>query len=393
MRIGEHPDKTRLVLDLSHLSDFRSFVLESPYRIVVDVPNMNWTERALLPAAGAIQNVRIAPFRADMTRLVLELDQPHLVKSAFMMPASADKPARLVIDFNAVSKDAFQKGKAINHGTLPPPNVTPTKTTLPAPDLPLASRKPTFKALTGNSIPIPSHKLNTERPLIMIDAGHGGVDSGAVNGSILEKDITLKMAFTLQKHLEKTGRYRVQLTRSSDIYLKLHQRVNLARRADADLFISIHADSIRKSNVRGASVYTLSNKASDAQTARLAARENKSDTIAGIDLSIEDQDVADILIDLSMRETMNQSKYFANAVVDGMKDNRIHMLQNPHRYAGFAVLKAPDIPSVLIEIGFVSNKKEVQKLLRQDHQDRLATGIIRGIDRYFDTLTRNANAQ
>jgi N-acetylmuramoyl-L-alanine amidase len=406
MRLGKHPDKTRLVLELTAQSDFRSFVLSDPYRLVLDVKNLNWTSSQILPPAKDIKTLRMAMFDNDKARLVAEFTSPHLVKSAFMLPASKDKPARLVVDFAKASLSEFNVNKARIHGTLPPPNdigqiQAPSQARLTSKkgDVSLSStlNKPTFKALTNPNVPIPSHKARRDqplvKPLIMIDAGHGGQDSGAVNGSIYEKNIALSMVRVLKEHLERTGRYRVQLTRNSDVFLKLYQRVALARRADADLFISVHADSIRKSTVRGASIYTLSDKASDKQTARLAARENQSDTIAGIDLSVEDQDVANILIDLSMRETMNQSKYFANAVVSGMKAKGIQMLQNPHRYAGFAVLKAPDIPSVLVEIGFVSHKKEVRKLLTRSHQDKLAAGIIEGIDRYFNTLERNANAQ
>lgn len=410
MRVGEHPDKTRLVLELSQLSDFRSFALSNPYRVVVDIPSLQWQDSAIIPAAGPIKTLRMAQYTADMARLVLEFEQPALVKSAFMMPATAQKPPRLVVDMGTSSAAEFERLKSRIHGTLPPPEGaarTGASSGLKAEGgLPFATRKPALRAVnlsgqpaainTGH-IPVPAappqRKFPSEKPLIMLDAGHGGVDSGAVNGSIYEKEITLSMTKTLRRMLERTGRYRVQLTRSDDTYLKLYQRVALARRADADLFISIHADSIRKSHVRGASVYTLSNKASDKQTARLAARENQSDTIAGIDLSVEDQDVANILIDLSMRETMNQSKYFANSVVDGMKAQRITMLRNPHRYAGFAVLKAPDIPSVLIEVGFVSHHQEARRLLQKDHQEKLARGIIKGIDRYFETLTRNASTQ
>lgn len=228
---------------------------------------------------------------------------------------------------------------------------------------------------------------------VAIDAGHGGVDPGATSGDIKEKDITLATARTLRAALEKTGRYKVRLVRESDVYLKLSQRVALARAAEADLFISIHADSINQPNVSGASIYTLSDRASDAQTERLAARENRADLISGIDLSTEDQDVANILIDLSMRETMNQSKFFANSVVDSLRGLNVSMLENPHRFAGFAVLKAPDVPSVLIEIGFVSNKTEARRLMSADYQGRIAQAVLQGIDGYFSTLEKNRNTQ
>lgn len=410
MRIGEHPDKIRVVLELSDITDFRSFALPDPYRIVVDIPGLRWKDSTLPQAVGVIKSIKIGQYTPDVARLVLSLDEPNLVKSAFLLPASSGKPSRLVVDFTSVSNADFNEERSRIHGTMPPPHVTNSHTAASTQNAPaqtassaiaFAARKPSLKAigLSPNSqvitedIPLPSlppaRKNISQKPLIMIDAGHGGIDSGAVNGSIKEKNITLATVLTLRRILEASGRYRVQLTRNSDVYLKLYERRNLAHRADADLFISIHADSIHKKNVRGASIYTLSNKSSDVQTAKLAARENKADLIDGLNLDIEDKDVASILIDLSMRETMNQSKYFANAVVDGMSGHGIGLLQNPHRYAGFAVLKSPDIPSVLIEIGFVSNSAEAKHLMQKDHQKKIAQGILKGIDRYFNTLRKN----
>jgi N-acetylmuramoyl-L-alanine amidase len=393
------------VLELSDVTDFRSFALPDPYRIVVDIPALTWSENALAKPAGQIEALKLGQYTPDIARLVIQLNEPHLVKSSFLIPAGGGEPTRLVVDFMQVSLSDFNDERGRIHGTLPPPSISEHNASAPISNnpaaLPFAARKPSLKAVglspdsnvTPENIPLPAvppqRKHTAEKPLIMLDAGHGGIDSGAVNGNIREKDITLSMVRTLRKVLEQSGRYRVQLTRNSDIYLKLYERRNLATRADADLFISIHADSIHKSNVRGASIYTLSDKASDVQTAKLAARENKADLISGLNLDVEDEDVASILIDLSMRETMNQSKYFANAVVDGMGGHGISLLQNPHRFAGFAVLKSPDIPSVLVEIGFVSNTAEAKRLMQADHQQKIAQGILKGIDRYFDTLQRN----
>ena len=467
MRVGAHPDKTRLVFEISDITDFRAFALSDPYRVVVDVPNMRWEKKNVAAAAGDVKTVRIAAHNSTIIRTVFEFDRPVLVKTAFLLPASAAKSTRLVVDIVKASAAEFASTKNRHHGTLSPTafesvssasssssssssnsdkkmsfedalkNVSEmdgknTQSTakkmggkisggasegaskgrlFEGIPFPLAPRKPNLEMIgkvkasnisnpaNGNGVEngqIASKPRVDPKPLrkfkIMLDAGHGGQDSGAVGGRIKEKDITLSMVRTLKRMLESTGRYDVKLTRNSDIYLKLYRRVALARKADVDLFISIHADSIHRKDVRGASIYTLSNKASDKKTAALAARENKSDLIAGVNLSEEDQEVANILIDLSMRETMNQSKFFANSVVEGMQASRITMLQNPHRYAGFAVLKAPDIPSVLIEIGFVSNAQEAQKLLQKDHQEKIGRGIIEGIDLYFKTLTRNANA-
>ncbi|HRQ61170.1 MAG TPA: N-acetylmuramoyl-L-alanine amidase, partial [Alphaproteobacteria bacterium] len=179
---------------------------------------------------------------------------------------------------------------------------------------------------------------------------------------------------------------RVLLTRERDIYIKLGERVKYARKNEGDLFISIHADSIDKPHVGGASVYTLSDKASDEQTAKLADRENQADLIGGLNLNTQDEDVANILVDLAMRDTMNQSRFFAGAIVDTLAYNGVRVLERPHRYAGFAVLKAPDIPSILVEAGFMSNKREADLLSSPEHRAKIAGALVRGIDQYFDTV-------
>jgi N-acetylmuramoyl-L-alanine amidase len=226
--------------------------------------------------------------------------------------------------------------------------------------------------------------------VVVIDPGHGGQDPGALAaGGIYEKTVTLAAAKQLKQKLEESGRYQVFLTRDRDVFVKLGDRVKIARKHKADLFVSIHADSIDKSDVRGMSIYTLSNTASDSQTEKLAARENKADLIGGVDLSHEDKDVANILIDLVMRDTMNQSKFFANTIVTQMNKAGVKTLERPHRFAGFAVLKAADIPSVLIEIGFMSNPKEARALNSPEYRHKITKAIQAGVDAYFDKVQKN----
>ena len=224
----------------------------------------------------------------------------------------------------------------------------------------------------------------------MIDPGHGGNDPGAVgHNRAYEKNVVLSLSKELRKQLLATGKYRVLLTRENDRFIRLKNRVKFARDANADLFISLHADSIHKSNVRGTSIYTLSKKASDAQTAKLAEKENQADLIGGVGLTVEDEQVAFILGDFLMNDTMNQSKFFANTLVKKLKSHGVKTLENPHRYAGFAVLKAPDIPSILIEAGFMSNRKEAQLLNQASHRQKLAKAMRAGIDAYFDYIYKN----
>jgi N-acetylmuramoyl-L-alanine amidase len=220
------------------------------------------------------------------------------------------------------------------------------------------------------------------RPLIVIDAGHGGQDPGALGANDThEKDVTLNYARALRDGLVATGRYRVKLTREDDRFIMLHDRVDIARKAKGDIFISLHADSNPRADARGLSIYTLSENASDDEAAALAERENKVDIIPGIDLNTADPDVASILIDLTQRETMNKSSIFAEAVVASLRAN-IRKLDKTHRYAGFRVLKAPDIPSVLVELGFLSNPHDERLLLTKEHRDLVVESIIKGIDRY-----------
>lgn len=423
VRIGLHPDKTRVVVELSEISRFRVFVLADPWRLVVDLPTFEWqVGKVSNPKTSSIATLRQGPLEPGISRLVLDLKEPVMISDAFLLRRNEGKPDRLVIDFTRTTEAAWQKDGGRTFGLLE----TGQPVAKAAPDLKRAAPEPAEPEVTMAAAPpappvpppSPAHEASLQqaaasgmalpgkkpladappppplsgerKPLIVIDPGHGGVDPGAIGANgIFEKHVALSMAKDLKKLLEGTGRYDVKLTRENDVYLRLYQRVDFARTNNADLFISLHADSIGKSDVRGASFYTLSEKASDDQTARLAERENKADIIAGTDLSHEDAQVANILIDLAMRDTMNQSKFFANTIADKMNDHSVRLLQSPHRYAGFAVLKAPDVPSVLIELGFMSNKNEAQMLASPEYRAKIARALAASIDSYFEKVRRN----
>ena len=209
------------------------------------------------------------------------------------------------------------------------------------------------------------------------------MDPGATGVSgIYEKYITYSMARELQHQLEKTGHYRVHLTRDRDVFIPLRERTAIARQMNADLFISLHADVVKDSDIRGLSVYTVSQTASDAEAQALADKENKADLIAGIDLSHESTDVTNILIDLAQRETMNRSAGFAGAIVEELGHDT-PLLANTHRFAGFAVLKSPDVPAVLIEMGYLSNTIDEKNLRQPEYRAKLAHAISRAVERYF----------
>ena len=378
VRFGIHDSKTRLVLDLSEKADFRAFMLDQPYRMVVDLPTFNWKAGDVRgPDSAGVKATRHGNLKPGISRIVFDMNRAVSIQKAFVLPANSAAPPRLVIDFANIAPSLFAQTKNKIHGKL---EVNTAKIG--------TVKTPQNVQNTQNNTPVPPRKH--QKPLIVIDPGHGGVDPGAIgHHGLKERNIVLKLSQNLKMKLEADGQYRVKMTREGDRFIKLSNRVKFARKHGADLFISLHADALDNKNVRGASVYTLSEKASDAQSARLAARENKADLIAGIDLSTEDEDVANILMDLAKRETMNQSKFFANTLVSSFKSSGLKTLPRPHRYAGFAVLKAPDIPSVLVEAGFMSNNAEADLLNTPAHRSKIAKSIKAGIDKYFDQVRKN----
>ncbi len=360
LRIGVRADTTRVVLDLTENLKYRVFTLPSPYRVVVDLPEVAWkVPAARLPAGrGIVQRFRYGLFQPGTWRLVLDLTSPVRLSKVFMLRPTANFGYRLVLDLGTVTAEAFKR------------EGNPT---------PLASSSST-------AAPPPPAKPKRNGPVVVaIDPGHGGVDPGTRSRSgVYEKRITLAAARELARQLAATGRYRVVLTRERDVFVPLPTRVAVARKAGASLFISLHADSIANRKLRGASVYTLSENASDAESAALAAKENKADVIAGIDLSsqVYDPEVANILIDLAQRQTNNDSGKFAEVLVPEL--GRVgRLLRKTHRYAGFRVLKAPDVPSVLIEMGYLSNARDERLLLSPAKRAKLMSAVRRAVDRYF----------
>ncbi len=359
VRVGPHPDKTRFVLEFSGPVTFNVFTLPDPYRIVVELPEVEWRlpAEAGTKAAGLVAGFRYGTFQQGASRVVIDLKGPAQIKAAFLAGPEGDRQHRLVIDLEAGTAEQFAEEQK--------------------------SRQPTQQAARAPAPAPETKKKRDSRRVVALDAGHGGVDPGAISVSgIYEKHITLAMALEVKRHLEKDPQYRVILTRDDDVFIRLRDRVGAAREAGADLFVSLHADSIGSRSVRGASVYTLSEQASDKEAEALAAKENKADVIAGIDLSDKSADVSNILIDLAQRESMNQAVRVASLLVDHMRTTGA-VLDRSHRFAGFAVLKAPDIPSVLIELGYLSNRADEQRLLSESHRTKTAAAIKRAIDSYF----------
>ena len=386
VRIGAHPDKTRFVMEMSERPRYRVFTLPDPFRVVIDLPEFQWVPGQGAPGQGApgrvepgqvgpglrgglISAMRFGLFAPGTSRVVLDVSGPVRVKSVFLIAPAAGYPYRFVVDVVPVSREDFfaaARGRAI------------------VSDPPLAA--------TQSALAAPPKPKTDQRPTIVIDPGHGGIDPGArsITG-VDEKKIALIYARELKRQLEASGHYRVHLTREKDIFIRLRNRVAIAERMGGDLFISLHANNHESPKIRGVSIYSLSEKASDAQAAALAAEENKADIIAGIDLSDQTEVVSKILIDLAQRETMNLSKQFANTLV-GEVGKVTKLLGNTHRSAGFVVLKSATVPSVLIEIGYLSNRAEERLLRSKKHRVRVTRAIIEAIEAYFarqDTLNRS----
>ena len=370
-RLGVHDTKTRIVMDVNGPISYKYFLLANPYRLVLDMLEVDFELNPVSKKlTGGILGYRFGLLKPGISRVVIDLSKPFLVDKHFIIKPGAKPQSRLVIDLVPTTRSRY----------LADLKKSRNQEAVGRQKLKLVEQK--HQTVQESQKKSPQKKIS-ESKIIVLDPGHGGVDPGAIGlQGTYEKKIVLMAAKTIKKILVKSGRYKVILTRKSDRFIPLKNRVAIARRAQADLFISLHADSIKNGAVRGATVYTLSENASDREAAQLAERENKSDLIAGIDLNTESQEVTDILIDLVQRETMNQSAVFAGAVVKEIT-KKIKTHRRPHKFAGFAVLKALDIPSILLEMGYLSNLEDETLLNTTRFQQKLGLAILIGLDRYF----------
>jgi N-acetylmuramoyl-L-alanine amidase len=369
IRLGGDDKQTRLVVDLSQKIDLSAFTLADPYRVVIDLPQVTFK---LPPKAGEHGRGLVKAFRYGLimqggSRIVLDTKGAVRIDKAFALAATDGQPARLVLDLVATDRASFLRGIALEKR---PARVAPAKQSEAQP------------------------KQSDPRPLVVLDPGHGGIDNGtkAASGE-MEKDLVLKFALTLRARLERSGKYRVAMTRSDDTFIPLSERVRFARAHGASLFVSIHADAIPRSEgqAEGATVYTLSETASDTEAARLAEAENRADAIAGVDLTAEPDDIANILVDLAQRETKSYSVQFAKQLVGELKATaRLH--KNPVKSAGFKVLTAPDVPSVLVELGYMSTKGDLKLMTSAAWQAKTAGALMQAIDTFFAPRLAGAGA-
>lgn len=360
-RLGGDDARSRLIVDLSKPVPLTAFTLADPYRVVIDLPQIAFQlpAKAGEQGRGLVKAFRYGLVMRGGSRLVIDTKGPVRVDKAFVLDPIDGQPARLVIDLVSVDRETFMRNLALQA----PPQRQAT-----------AAKSEPLRAAEGDP-----------RPLIVLDPGHGGIDGGTVAPSgEAEKAIVLEFAHELREQLEKTGHYQVVMTRTDDTFISLGDRVQVARNNKAALFISIHADALarRSAETRGATVYTVSDSASDAEAARLAEAENRADVIAGVDLSIEPDEIADILIDLTQRETRVFSGQFARTVVGELR-SAVRLHRHPLRSAGFRVLKAPDVPSVLIELGYVSSPHDLKLMLSEGWRKRATGAMVQAINSFF----------
>ncbi|WP_173931858.1 N-acetylmuramoyl-L-alanine amidase [Chelativorans sp. Marseille-P2723] len=353
-RMAGDANRTRMIVYFDQEPEADWFFLRGPHRLVIDLPETKFAfEAGAAEASGMVAKVRYGRMGPEHSRMIFTMRSPFTLDDLSILQNETSRGYRLVIDIASASEEAFEAAMRERIDSIP-------------------------DAGTGHPTS-DSGRMTSERFTVALDAGHGGIDGGAqgANG-IFEKTITLAFALELRKKLEDTGKYNVVLTRDSDVFLRLDERVRIARESSADLFISIHADAIRMRDFRGATVYTLSDQASDAQAAATAARENLSDEIAGMVIEESEDEVADILIDLIRRETHAFSIQFARTLIGKLSDT-VQLVGTPLRSAGFLVLKAPDVPSVLLELGYLSNPEDEALMRDPEWRGKAADRIVEAI--------------
>ncbi|WP_137153552.1 N-acetylmuramoyl-L-alanine amidase [Rhizobium sp. FKL33] len=363
-RIAGDDSRARIVIDFDRKPEFRLHYTASPARMIVDLDEtaFGFGDSDLAPK-GLFTDIRYGRMGLGSSRLVLTAKRPFKAVLAEARENEPGKGYRLVLDTEMTSAEEF--AALVKNQSWDRERVAGGKTPRVAPDQSQAAPE-------------------TSDIIIAIDAGHGGIDTGALgaSGKTFEKDVTLSFAKTLADKLNAKPGFRAFLTRSDDTFVSLPERVTIARQGKARLFISLHADTLRQKGIRGATVYTISDRASDKLAESLAERENLSDDIAGIEVRDEPEEVADILIDLTRRETQAFSIQLAEHVVKSF-EGQIELINNPLRHAGFRVLQAPDVPSILLELGFLSNADDEKLLTSKAWRDKVAGLIADGAVAYF----------
>ena len=367
-----------LKIFLDQGTDIKVFALDNPSRLVVDIKNSNLSKNTKKNlSAQNVKEMRSSKTLAKV-RLVFDLKNSVNVGKVKKLKFKNGKPSIFEINLSLIAAAKSDKRQAIDLGEFV--NQKVDQLSLKQKVYNLSQNNKKKAKITSEII-----RKKKSKPVIVIDAGHGGKDPGAIGhyARTKEKNITLSYSQELYKQLKKTGRYKVYMTRTTDKFISLRKRVAYARRKKADLFLSIHANAAHNRKVSGFSIYTLSEKSSDKEAAMLARKENRSDIISGVNFSGSSQDIVKMMVDMSQRESMNSSARFAKFSVKSMQNSKVNILKNAHRFAGFVVLTAPDMISVLVELGYLTNYREEKKLNSYRYRKKLASSLTNAIDQYF----------
>ena len=350
---------TDIDLHLSQAVPYRVYTLTDPRRLVIDFQEVDWSgvSRDALLDSKRITDVRFGPFRPGWSRLIADLTDPMVLDRAGLNTDIAPGTANLQITLRKTDADTY----AARSGA-------------PS-DLQWALPEPA-------DVPARAPRTADDPLIVVIDPGHGGVDPGAERDGDVEKVLMLQFARELREVLVRSGGFDVVLTRDADVFVSLQQRIAIAHRAGADVFLSLHADSLSEGQAHGATIYTLSDEASDKATEGLAQRHNRADILAGVDLSGSDDEVTGILLELARQETRPRTEALARALADAMEKAGGPMNSRAIRHAGFSVLKAADIPSVLLELGFLSSDRDLDNLRDPEWRARMARGIRQGLQEW-----------
>ena len=389
-----HDEGVRVVIDLGSKVPFQHQSYDDPPRLVIELPDVAWQlpERRGTRAYRMVRGFQFGRQNDGTSRLIIDVDQPFEIETVFELPPSDSSGYRIVTDLAPLPEDVAMRRQRVRSTNYAAEAREPTASHRPV-RRPSSERERTGPRQSvengtdaGNAAPIPSPRPSLLPPkrMIVLDPGHGGIDPGASGQKgTLEKNVVLTMALELRRQLVDTGRYDVILTRDDDSFVRLRDRLQIARASDGHLFLSLHADSLATdSDVFGAAVYTLSDQASNEEAERLASTENRADILGGIDLSHHEPLVTQILIDLAQRDANSKSLKIGEILVEEL-GKVTKLLRKRRQQAGFVVLKSPDMPSALVELGYLSNEKDERRLTDQDHLGDLAKGIVKAIDRYF----------
>ena len=352
----------QITLALSQPVPWRIFTLAAPPRLVVDFAQVDWTGQTVseIVNSDSVTEVLTGAFLNDWSRLVLTLSHPMLLETAGLTTGQDDGGATLKVQMARTDAETF----AAQAG---------------APDGASLAR------LAPPDLPAPRTRQTGAQPIIVVlDPGHGGIDPGAEVEGVVEAEVMLRFANDLRRVLEDTGRFSVFLTRTEDTFVPLETRVTVARQAAADVFLSLHADALSEGRASGATVYTLSDEASDEASRLLAERHDRGDLLAGVDLADQDDVIAGVLMDMARRNTTPRSERLAGALVAGLAERTGDLHKRPRLRAGFSVLKAPDIPSALIELGFLSSERDRARLTDPAWREKAAMGLRDGLLRWAE---------